>query len=110
MYRWHSALSVQDTRWTEEKFGELFAKSGSGSGGESGGTGTGKGFGEITVDDFVKAVGALRPPGDVRTWVLDGLVFTFIFMILILILSDFGYFSFLRGAKHKKQTRRQAAH
>ena len=43
MYRWHSALSVQDTKWTEDKFRELFRNQAQGSGGGSGNGGGEKG-------------------------------------------------------------------
>ncbi|KAF7369152.1 hypothetical protein MVEN_00242400 [Mycena venus] len=54
LYRWHAALSKQDTEWTENLYKELFE---------------GKDLGSITVEDFTNlAHQKMRPDPDPRKW------------------------------------------
>ncbi|KAK7052388.1 heme peroxidase [Favolaschia claudopus] len=59
LYRWHAALSKEDTEWTEKLFTKLF---------------DGKDFDSITVEDFRNvAHQKMRPNPDPRKWTFDEL-------------------------------------
>ncbi|KAJ7126174.1 heme peroxidase [Mycena epipterygia] len=54
LYRWHAALSKEDTQWTENMFNELFE---------------GKDFSTITIEDFMYVAHAKKiPDPDVKKW------------------------------------------
>lgn len=57
LYRWHSALSVQDTLWTEELFKNILKKEPD----------------EITTSDFRRVITQLRPDPNVRKRTFGGL-------------------------------------
>ncbi|KAJ7083708.1 heme peroxidase [Mycena belliarum] len=62
LYRWHAALSEQDTKWTEDLFNELFDFP------------AGKDFSTLTIQDFLKvAREKMRPDPDVRKWTFNKL-------------------------------------
>ena len=53
MYRWHAAISAQDTAWIEAEFKELFP---------------GKDLSKLTKADLGALYGRLRPPADAQQW------------------------------------------
>ncbi|GJE92324.1 linoleate 10R-lipoxygenase domain-containing protein [Phanerochaete sordida] len=58
MYRWHAALSAQDTAWVEAEFRGLFGD---------------RDFAALTPADFAQAYARRSPRGDVQTWTFGGL-------------------------------------
>jgi linoleate 10R-lipoxygenase len=60
LYRWHTCVSEQDTKWTEEEFSQLFKD---------------KDLSTLTPTEFLEgAAKGMIPPADVREWTFGGYV------------------------------------
>ncbi|KIP05732.1 hypothetical protein PHLGIDRAFT_91744, partial [Phlebiopsis gigantea 11061_1 CR5-6] len=58
MYRWHAAISAQDTAWVENEFRELFP---------------GKDLAKLTLDDLKKSYRSKMNSADPKAWAFGGL-------------------------------------
>lgn len=58
MYRWHAAISAQDTAWVEGEFKQMFP---------------GKDLSKLTKADLKALYGRSRPPADVQQWTFGNL-------------------------------------